>query len=201
LPQQRLGCPGPRRMRAFRPDRTRRSASSLTKKSRVSMRRPSAGTRSPAASSTMSPGTRSRLGTVTSRPSRKTCSLSATSTLRCSAACSARYSWRVSRAALISTIVEMMTKLARSPVSAEIAPAASKINTSGLLNRLRNFRGRDRRRHCSNTLGPQRARRASASVVLRPSRLVLSCSWRSPSEIRQNFCSNPLSDCIGPPAQ
>jgi hypothetical protein len=96
--------------------------------------------------------------------------LSATETLRCSAACSARYSCTVSSTALISTIVEMMTKLARSPVSAEITAATSRMITSGLRNRLRNLSGRGRRRRSSRELGPQRSRRSAASAELRPFR-------------------------------
>jgi len=120
------------------------SNASLTKKSLASRRRPSAGTMSPAESSTTSPGTRSCPSTVTSCPSRKTCSLSATETLRCSAASSALCSCKVSSTALVNTIVEMMMKLARSPVSAETAAAASRISTSGLRNRLRNLSDRER---------------------------------------------------------
>jgi len=60
----------------------------------------------------------------------------------------------VSSTALISTIVEMMMKLVRSPVSAEITAAASRMITSGLRNRLRNLSGRDKRRRSSRVLGP-----------------------------------------------
>jgi hypothetical protein len=60
----------------------------------------------------------------------------------------------VSSTALISTIVEMMMKLVRSPVNPEIPAAASKMITSGLRNRLRNLIGRERPRCPSKVLGP-----------------------------------------------
>ena len=80
-------------------------------------------------------------------------SLRATEPCSASAALSARYSWTMSSTTLISTIVAMMTKAVRSPVSAEIA-AASRISTSGLANRPRNVRSSDSRRCASSGLGP-----------------------------------------------
>ena len=157
------------------------------------MRRPSAGTRSPAASSTTSPGTRSRPGTVISRPSRTTCSLSATEVFSRSAAASARYSCTVSSIALVSTIAPMMMKLLRSPVSAEIAAAASRISTSGLRKRLRNRSGSETRRRSSRVLGPYRNCRAAASAEPRPSRPVPSCRSRSASPVCQNLVFSALS--------
>ena len=80
--------------------------------------------------------------------------MSATETLSDSAASFTRYSRTVSSSAPVATMVQMMMKLVRSPVSAEITAAANRINTSGLWNRLRNSNGRDRRRRSPKVLGP-----------------------------------------------
>ena len=138
-----IGCAGdlhfPARLRRSHASRSERtspvSRASLTKKSLASTSLPSAGTRSPAASRTRSPGTRASALTVTSRPSRSTRSVRATEARSRSAASSARCSCRLSRTTLSRTITEMMTKLAISPVRAEMRAAPIRIRTRGLRNR------------------------------------------------------------------
>jgi hypothetical protein len=140
----------------------------LTKKSRLSSTRPSAGTRSPAQSMTTSPGTTSLTGTSHGFPSRITEARTATEAESRSAACPARCSCTKSSVTLMSTMTVMMTKLVRSPVSAEIALAARRRSTRRLRKRDRNSSAGRRRRRGVGTFAPKRARRAAASALLSP---------------------------------
>src|SRR5262245_7949386 len=68
------------------------------------------------------------------------------------------------------TMMEMMRKLARSPVSAETALAARRRSTRGLRKRERNSSTGTRVFRGAGTLAPKRARRAAASALLRPAK-------------------------------
>jgi hypothetical protein len=62
----------------------------------------------------------------------------------------------------------MITKLARSPASAERKLASSRIKMSGFLNRLRNCSHRGGRQVAATSLRPNRSSRRAASPSLRP---------------------------------
>jgi hypothetical protein len=93
--------------------------------------------------------------------------------------------------------VEMMAKLAMSPVKPEMAAATSRIATSGSAKRLATLRASRRRGASTTAFGPTRASRSAASAAVRPAaRLCVSAS--SVSSGRHQNASVEGSDMASP---
>ena len=97
-------------------------------------RRPSAGTRSPASSSTTSPGTIALASISSTRPARRTRAIGASIFFSAASVFSARYSCQKPSTALKHTTIRITATLLKSPISAAMAAATSKVMTSMLLN-------------------------------------------------------------------
>ena len=147
------------------------SAACDTNRSLAATSLTSAGTMSPAARWIMSPGTSRSTGNSTGPPSRTTVACSRSSADSAAAASSARASCTNRRPAPMPSITSIIPADTSSPVATATAASIASSTTSGFTAARRRIRRRDGRSRVATTLGPCRARRLSASAVVRPARV------------------------------